>query len=262
MDKVKVHVKFFAIFREYVGLKEDWPEIEPGTTLEALWQSYAARAKNPRIVNIRAAYSVNQRLAPPDTPLQGGEEVGFLPPVSGGAEERGSMGAGGSFTLAPLPPSPPAFISITDAPLDLAALIRQVEFPGAGAIVTFSGVVRDHARGKAVQFLEYEAYPEMAEQTLREIIAEVNARWQEARIAIAHRVGRLGIGEASLLIAASSPHRAEAFAACRYALERVKAILPMWKKEFANDGEYWVEGPVAGTMSPESAEKIATAESR
>ena len=110
-----------------------------------------------------------------------------------------------------------------------------------------------------MQCLEYEAYPEMAEQTLREIVGEVNARWQEARIAMVHRVGRLQVGEASLLIAASSPHRAEAFAACRYALERVKAILPVWKKEFASDAEYWVEGPVAGERSPEEAEKIAAA---
>jgi molybdopterin synthase catalytic subunit/molybdopterin converting factor small subunit len=259
MDTNKVHVKFFAIFREYVGLKEDWAEVEPGTTVEALWRKYAENAKNPRVANIRAAYSVNQRLAKPDTELQGGEEVGFLPPVSGGAPNkkprrnlrkmrRTSRQVRGSST-------PKNFV-VTSRKLNLATVIKRVEHPGAGAITIFTGVVRNNAHDKAVKYLEYEAYPELAERTMEQIGSEVLARWPEARLAMLHRTGHLGIGEASLLIAASAPHRAEAFAACRYAIERIKAILPVWKKEFASDEDYWVEGPVAGEVTPEQAERV------
>lgn len=260
----QVHVKFFAIFREYVGLKEDWTDITPGMTVEALWKEYAARAKNPRVINIRAAYSINQRIAKPDTELQGGDEVGFLPPVSGGSlkprllqetfparkrtrrvqtTQRRAAKADSNFF-------------VTSRKLNLASLIKKVERPGAGAITTFSGVVRDNAHDKSVKYLEYEAYAELAEKTLAQIGEEVAARWGDVRLAMAHRVGHLDIGEASVVIAASAPHRAEAFAACRYAIERIKAVLPVWKKEFASDDDYWVEGPVAGEMSPEQAEQV------
>lgn len=262
MDNNKVHVKFFAIFREYVGLKEDWAEVEPGTTVEALWRKYAENAKNPRVANIRAAYSVNQRLAKPDTELQGGEEVGFLPPVSGGAGKRKNgrsprRTAGVHRTSRPgrAASNQKAFL-VTSRRLNLATVIRQVEHGGAGAITTFTGVVRNNAHDRAVKYLEYEAYPELAERTMEQIGSEVLARWPEVRLAMAHRTGHLGTGEASLLIAASAPHRAEAFAASRYAIERIKVILPVWKKEFASDEDYWVEGPVTGEVSPEEAERV------
>lgn len=244
-DKPKVHVKFFAVFREYVGLKEEWREIEPGITVEELWQQYVARAKNPRVGNIRAAYAVNQRLAKPDTVLHGGEEVGFLPPVSGGADARRPN---------PSPRGRPVKrFWVTDGPLSVTRVIRKVEHPSAGGIAVFVGVVRDHSRGQTVKFLEYEAYPELAEKMLAQIGAEVQERWSDVRLAIAHRTGRIAIGGASVIIAASAPHRAEAFAACRYAIERLKVILPVWKKEFTSDQEYWVEGPPPGEISPEEA---------
>jgi MoaE-MoaD fusion protein len=245
-----VHVKFFAIFREYIGLKEDWREIEPGTTVQQLWEQYTANAKNPRVANIRAAFSVNQRLAKPETVLNGGEEVGFLPPVSGGGDaERKPRARRAS----------KQFI-VTEKKLKLDALIKQVEHGGAGAIITFIGVVRDNAHDQAVQFLEYEAYPELAEQTLAQIDAEVQERWREVKLAIAHRTGRLAIGEASVIIAVSAPHRAEAFAACRYAIERLKVIVPVWKKEFASDTDYWVEGPAAGEIPAARADEIVRAQ--
>jgi molybdopterin synthase catalytic subunit/molybdopterin converting factor small subunit len=239
----KVHVKFFAIFREYVGLKEDWAEIEPGTSVQDLWFKYAATAKNPRVANIRAAYSVNQRLAKPETLLHGGEEVGFLPPVSGGQERKKYARSRKNFF-------------VTERQLNLGALIKKVEHPSSGAITTFTGVVRDNAHEHEVKFLEYEAYAELAEKTLRQIGDEVRTRWSEVRLAMAHRSGHLDIGEASVMIAASAPHRAEAFAACRYAIERIKHIMPVWKKEFASNDEYWVEGPVADELTPEQAEAV------
>ncbi|HZQ05464.1 MAG TPA: molybdenum cofactor biosynthesis protein MoaE [Anaerolineae bacterium] len=277
MSDNKVHVKFFAIFREYVGLKEDWREIEPGTTVQELWNYYTANAKNPRVANIRAAFSVNQRLAKPDTVLNGGEEVGFLPPVSGGASTRTKRTLtrsakhqtprktsrnGRASRTTPKRRSSRATKSslardfvVTDKALSLDALIERVAHPGAGGITVFLGVVRDNARDRDVKFLEYEAYPELAEQVLVQIGDEAQQRWTDVRLAIAHRTGRLQIGEASVIIAASAPHRAEAFAACRYAIERLKVILPVWKKEFASDTEYWVEGPTPGEVPPERAEQ-------
>jgi molybdopterin synthase catalytic subunit len=203
---------------------------------------------------------VNQKLAKPDQVLRDGDEVGFLPPVSGGAgkpqrTQRTQRKKNKNSAVSALSAVNEAVI--TRKPLDLNALVQRVAFPGAGAILTFSGVVRDNAHGKAVRHLEYEAYPEMAERTLRDIIAEIHERWPDARVAMAHRIGKLKIGEASLVIAMAAPHRAEAYAASRYAIERVKAILPVWKKEFASDGDYWVEGPVAGELPPEKAEEIA-----
>lgn len=136
-------------------------------------------------------------------------------------------------------------VKITREPLDAEAireLERSVTHPGAGGIVTFQGVVRDNARGKRVRYLEYDAYPEMAEQQMREIAAEVERRWATDRIAIVHRIGRLEIGECSVVVVVACPHRAEAFEACRYAIDTLKATVPIWKKEVAEDGEEWVEG--------------------
>jgi molybdopterin synthase catalytic subunit len=133
-------------------------------------------------------------------------------------------------------------ISITHERLDRDALVAAVSHPGAGGIVVFEGVVRDNARGKQVRYLEYDVYPEMAVQQIREIVAEAERRWGVERVAVAHRVGRLEIGEASVIIVVASPHRAEAFDACRYIIDTLKATVPIWKKEVATDGEEWVEG--------------------
>ena len=133
-------------------------------------------------------------------------------------------------------------ISITHERLDRDALVAAVSHPGAGGIVVFEGVVRDNARGKQVRYLEYDVYPEMAVQQIREIVAEAESRWGVERVAVAHRVGRLEIGEASVIIVVASPHRAEAFDACRYIIDTLKATVPIWKKEVATNGEEWVEG--------------------
>ncbi len=258
---MRVQVKFFAIFREMVGVKSEQKEIADGLTVEQLWNAY--RANHARLGNIRAAYAVNQKLVKGDQVLREGDEIGFLPPVSGGAQRilnrKGAKVAKKSNIKSLRSSRLRGDTLITSKPLDLAALIKRVEFSGAGAIITFSGVVRDNAHGKAVKHLEYEAYPEMAEGTLRDIIAEIHDRWADTRVAMAHRIGKLKIGEASLIIVVASPHRPEAYAASRYAIERVKAILPVWKKEFATDGEHWVEGPVAGELPPEHAEQVAVA---
>ncbi len=136
-------------------------------------------------------------------------------------------------------------IQITREPLDRPAIdsiAQSVWHAGAGGIVTFEGTVRNHARGKLVRYLEYDAYPEMAEQEMATIAAEVQRRWQTDHIALVHRIGRLEIGEVSVVVAVACPHRAEAFEACRYAIDTLKSTVPIWKKEVAEDGEEWVEG--------------------
>lgn len=133
-------------------------------------------------------------------------------------------------------------IQLTREPLRRDALIAAVSHPRVGGIVVFEGVVRDHARGKQIRYLEYDIYPEMAEQQIRVIVAEAQRRWGIEHVAVAHRFGRLEIGEASVIIVVASPHRAEAFEACRYIIDTLKTTVPIWKKEVATDGEEWVEG--------------------
>ena len=138
-----------------------------------------------------------------------------------------------------------AIVKITREPLDdeaVKALLRSLDDPGTGGIVTFQGVVRNHARGKQVRYLEYDAYAEMAEQEMARIAGEVEQRWHTEHVALVHRIGRMEIGECSVVVVVACPHRAEAFEACRYAIDTLKATVPIWKKEVAEDGEEWVEG--------------------
>jgi molybdopterin synthase catalytic subunit len=133
-------------------------------------------------------------------------------------------------------------IALTRDPLDPRTVEAAVLWPGAGAVTTFVGITRDNNLGRAVAHLEYEAYPEMAEAAMAAIAAGVAARWPGARLAMAHRLGRLEVGAASVIIAVATPHRAEAFAACRYAIDTLKATVPIWKKEVWADGSAWIEG--------------------
>jgi molybdopterin synthase catalytic subunit len=135
--------------------------------------------------------------------------------------------------------------ALTTDPLDVTALVHFVDATGMGATVTFLGLVRDHNQGRRVQHLVYEAYEALAERALRRIVDEAHEQWPATVLAIHHRTGTLAIGEASVAIAAASPHRADAFAACRYAIERVKQIVPIWKHEYFEGGDVWIEGATA-----------------
>jgi molybdopterin synthase catalytic subunit len=129
---------------------------------------------------------------------------------------------------------------ITEHPLSLERAAAAVSRPGCGAVATFTGVVRAFSRGRAVSYLEYEAYPEMAVAKMRQIEQEIRKKWDIERITIRHRIGRLGVGEASVVIAVAAPHRQQALEACAYAIERLKQVVPVWKKEVSPDGSYWV----------------------
>jgi molybdopterin synthase catalytic subunit len=149
-------------------------------------------------------------------------------------------------------------LAISTGRLDLNALVAAVG-AGAGhdgAVVTFLGLVRDHNKGRQVRYLEYDAYVPLALKSFERIAAEARDRWPGARVSLHHRIGRLDIGEASVAIAAASPHRREAYAACRYAIERVKQIAPIWKREFFDGGDVWIEGAMADP-DDESARRLA-----
>jgi molybdopterin synthase catalytic subunit len=141
--------------------------------------------------------------------------------------------------------------AITTAPLDTEALVRALDTAGIGAVTTFIGLVRDHNLGRKVLHLEYEAYEALALRGLDLIVTESLAQWPAVRLAIHHRTGRMEIGEASVAIAAASPHRADAFAASRYAIERIKQIVPIWKHEYFEGGDVWIEG---ATADPDNSE--------
>ncbi len=176
-----------------------------------------------QVVMERALCAVNHRYVPFNTVLQENDELVFIPPTGGGA------------------PREPV-IQLTCEPLDRNALIDAVSSSDCGGIVVFEGVVRDHARGKHVRYLEYEMYEEMAREQIQAIIHEAQQHWGVEHIALAHRTGRLEIGETSVIIVVASPHRAEAFDACRYLIDTLKARVTIWKKEVATTGEEWVEG--------------------
>jgi molybdopterin synthase catalytic subunit len=149
-------------------------------------------------------------------------------------------------------------VSVTSAPLNLDALTRELTMGarGDGAVATFTGLVRAYNQGRQVQFLEYEAYEPLAVRALERIVKEAEAAWPGTRLGLHHRTGRLEIGESSIIIVAVSPHRPAAFAACRYAIERVKQIVPIWKREYFDGGDVWLEGATADPED-ESARQAA-----
>ena len=150
----------------------------------------------------------------------------------------------------------PALTAITNAPLDHEALVRALDPGGIGAISVFLGLVRNNNKGRRVLFLDYEAYEPLALRGLDLILEESREKWPAVRLAIHHRIGRMDIGEASVAIAAASPHRADAFAASRYAIERIKQIVPIWKHEYFEGGDVWIEG---ATADPDNADARAEA---
>ncbi len=220
---MRVTVRLFAAYREAAGTSELELTLEDGATLQEVWHLLVERFPGLATFRHRIVGAVNAEYVSPETPLQDGDEVAFIPPVAGGEDY---------------------FAVVTD-PIDESAIRARVSHPGAGAVLTFVGTTRNQTRGRRVEYLEYEAYEPLALRQMERIAAEVRERWPEVKgVAIVHRVGRLEIGEASIAIAVSSPHRATAFAACRYAIDRAKESLPIWKKEVWEGGQEWVEeGP-------------------
>jgi MoaE-MoaD fusion protein len=223
---IAVRARLFARLREQAGTDAESVELPAGSTVADVYD--AMKRLHPRLEADRHAVraALNQEFADWDAAVSDGDEVAFIPPVSGGAH-------GG------------VLFELTDRPLDARRMETAVAHKGAGAICTFTGVVRESSRGRSVTHLEYEAYAEMATAQMRRIADEIAERWPEARVAMAHRTGRLEIGEPSVVVSVSSPHRAEAIAACKWGIDRLKESVPIWKKEHAADGTYWIEGDEA-----------------
>jgi molybdopterin synthase catalytic subunit len=207
---MSVHVRLFAGLRERAGWSER--DIEGVERVGDLWPKLDLGEEPPGLL-----YAVNKEYADPDRNLADGDEVALIPPVSGG-----------SFKL-------------TEMPLSLDAVVDDVRSNEAGAIATFVGTTRVESRGRRVLHLDYEAYEGMAEQVMAEIADQLKRRYDVREIAIHHRTGRVEIGEASVVIAVSAPHRQDALAACRDAIDTLKERVPLWKKEVYEGGEEWIE---------------------
>lgn len=218
---MRVTVKLFGSVRESAGAKELSVELDDGAPVSALRRKVEAEAPALAALGARARIAVNQEVQGGDPVLADGDEVAFLPPVAGGGGD--------------------AAVWISERPLDEAEVAARVRGPDAGGVVTFVGAVRDRSRGHAIEHLEYEAYAGMAERELAKIVAEAGQRWPGTRVAIAHRVGHLEVGDLAVVVAAAAPHRAEAFDACRFAIDTLKQTVPIWKKEVTTDGAYWVD---------------------
>ena len=235
---ISVRIRYFAIFRQRLGRSSETRRVPAGTTVGGLFNAVVAGERSLDVPALRTAtmLMVNQEYAAGDHVLADGDEVVFVPPVSGGsdAEAGETIPAGKRFYVGP-------------EPLATVAVEQLVASPAAGAIVTFVGTVRDNARGAGVTALLYESYEPAAERQLAVIAGEVADRWSIGadQVAIHHRVGLLMPGTASVVIAVASPHRDEAFAACRYVIERIKQIVPIWKEERYADGAVWIGSEAA-----------------
>lgn len=217
---MRIQLRYFAVVREAMGRADETRDIPDGSTAGDLFDSLIADA--PRLAGLRRStmLMVNQEYVDPEHPLADGDEFVVIPPVSGGAPGR--------------------LFRVSPDPIDPREAEAAVADPGSGAVVTFTGNVRDNARGESVSALDYEAYAPAAEKMLERIADEIEERWGLRRVAIIHRVGSLQVGEASVVIAVSSPHRDAAFDACRHAIERLKEIVPIWKKEHYAGGASWI----------------------
>jgi len=222
-----VKVRLFAVLAEIAGERELEVELPEGATGEDLCAALARRY--PQLLKLKGALrlAVNQEYVPWDTPLRSGDETAFIPPVSGGSGEE--RGAG---------PSP--FVEVVTGPLSADRYQSLVVAPECGAVAIFVGVVREFTEGRRTVYLRYEAYAEMAEREMRKIAAEIMERWPDSRVAIGHRVGELGVGEASVIVAVATPHRRAAFEAAQFGIDTLKERVPIWKKEIWDDGESWV----------------------
>jgi molybdopterin synthase catalytic subunit/molybdopterin converting factor small subunit len=208
---MRVQVRLFAALRERAGSGGRELELPEGASAADVW-SYLDLGEEPAGL----VFAVNRAYTGRDEPLAEGDEVALIPPVSGGA------------------------FRLTSDPLDLKAVIAEVETEAAGAVASFVGTVRARSRDRDVLYLEYEAYEGMAEQVMADLADTLKSKYELCEVAVAHRIGRVEIGEASVAIAVSAPHRHDALAACKEAIDTLKESVPLWKKEVYEGGEEWI----------------------
>ena len=226
---MQVRVLFFGVLKDLAGCAEDTLEVQVGATVGDVFEHYSQRFETLRGKRSSILFARNQEFAQPGALLADHDEVAFLPPVSGGS--------GG-----PIYPNEQHIFSIVRAVIDAQGLARRLQRPEDGAVVTFEGVVRNNTKGRTTAYLDYEAYEPLALARMRQVGLEIAAQFELGGIAIVHRLGRLQVGEASVVIVAAAPHRRPAFEAALLAIDRLKREVPIWKKEYFEDGAVWVEG--------------------
>lgn len=225
---MRVRVLFFGQLKEIVGRAEDEADLHEGARVTDLFARYGKRF--PQLAEFQSSVvaSVNQEFAEWRAPLAAGDEVAFLPPVSGG--ERAVISED--------------LIRIVRERIASDEIVAGMKAPEDGAVVVFDGIVRNNSRGRQTLYLEYEAYEAMALAKMKQIVEHMRNQFEIHRIAIVHRLGRLEIGETSVFIVVASAHRSAAFDACRFAIDTLKLTVPIWKKEYFADGAVWAEGEI------------------
>lgn len=226
---MRVQVHFFGILKDTLTRAGETLELPEGACVQHLLEHYVRQAPQLQGWMGSLAVAVNQHYAQAAQPLHNGDEVALLPPVSGGAPESASE-------------APQFFVSIQDGPIDVEALVAALKHGEDGAVVVFDGIVRDNTRGRRTLYLVYEAYQEMALQQMRGLLRDAKHRFAIRDALMVHRLGRLEVGETSVLIAVASAHRAQAFDACRWCIDMLKKMVPIWKKEHFEDGAVWADG--------------------
>jgi molybdopterin synthase catalytic subunit len=211
------------MLKDATGFASDLLDSPEPVSSGHVWELYAARFPGMAALKPHIRPALNHEFSTWDAAVSDGDEIAFLPPVSGGSGRTG-------------------FVSLIREPIDTAALAARVSGPANGAVVTFEGVVRDNTGGRPTEFLDYDCYEPMALRLMEELAADILAKHAIGEIAMVHRLGKLAIGEASVVISVSAPHRKPAFEACFEAINRLKSTVPIWKKEHFGGGEVWVEG--------------------
>ena len=227
---MRVRVLFFGILKDLAGKPSDSLNLPENATLGDVLEHYEQAIPGMKDTAASIAMSVNQEYAGPATKLKAGDEVALLPPVSGGSQKEASSGKR----------SPHA--EIVRERIETAAVLESTKRPEDGAAAVFEGIVRNNTRGRRTQYLEYEAYEDMALKQMEELAVRALADFKIRDVAIVHRLGRLEIGETSVLIVVASAHRAAAFEACRWLIDTLKRTVPIWKKEHFEDGAVWADG--------------------
>jgi molybdopterin synthase catalytic subunit len=226
-----VRVLFFGRLKDIVGKSEEDAELSDGARVEDLFARYGRNF--PELAQFRPSVvaSVNQEFAEWRAPLAAGDEVAFLPPVSGGSVPAGTI-------------VDENLCALVRTTIETSEIVVQLKAPPDGAVVVFEGIVRNHSGNRSTLYLEYEAYEAMAIAKMRGIGAEMREKFSIRRYAMIHRLGRLEIGETAVVVAVCSAHRAAAFDACRFGIDTLKRNVPIWKKEFFRDGAVWADGEI------------------
>jgi molybdopterin synthase catalytic subunit len=236
-NQLTVHVLFFGAARDAVGAEHIEFNCRDGFTAGEALQKILSDHPTLNRFGKSLLLAVNQQYAEPKRELHEGDELAIFPPVSGGSAERA-----GTAAIVPASSAEKDFFELTTETIDVAAVARRVVLPECGATVTLDGYAREWTRGRRTLYLIYETYQAMALSEMKRLGEQAHEKFDIAHIGIVHRTGRLEIGETSVVISVSAPHRAAAFQACEWAIRELKRTVPIWKKEVFEDGEVWVEG--------------------